>query len=154
MPVGPECSTPRSTTVSASCEHGPSEARSILAEHGDKAARAIMIEALADVGDMPQNREIAFARAELARAYMVAGSPDESISWADMVLRDPASVDPIVLLETLITKATSQIQLGVLIEAEVTLRGAIVVADRLGNPDGRPPRPEQPVRPARTGQPG
>ena len=43
-------------------------------------------------------------------------------------------MSPIVLVDTLITKATAQLQEGVLIEAEVTLRGAIVVADRLGDP--------------------
>ena len=50
------------------------------------------------------------------------------------MLRDPALVSPVVLVETLITKATAQLQEGVLIEAEVSLRGAIAVADRLGDP--------------------
>ncbi len=109
------------------------EARSMLAEHGDRAARALLEEAIAEVGDMPPSPEIAFARSELARAMMVAGSP-EAITWADSVLRDPALVSPVVLLDTLITKGTAQLQAGVLIEAEVTLRGAIAVADRLGDP--------------------
>ena len=39
-----------------------------------------------------------------------------------------------MLVETIITKATSQLNAGFLLEAEVGLRGAIVVADRLGEP--------------------
>ncbi len=130
------------------------EARSILAEHGDKAARAIMIEALADVGDMPQNREIAFARAELARAYMVAGSPDESISWADMVLRDPG------LRRSDRPARDAHHEGDVADPVGRAHRSGGHAAGRhrrrrpAGEPDGRPPRPEQPVRPARTGQPG
>ena len=62
----------------------------MLAEHGDKAARTLLEEALAEVADMPPSPDIAIARAELARALMVAGSP-EAITWADSVLRIPRS---------------------------------------------------------------
>ena len=109
------------------------EANTKLAEHGDRAALEILEAALAEVADLPPAPEIALAQSELARALMVAGSP-EAIGWADRVLRTPALVGPSVLVHTLITKATAQLNDGLLIEAEVGLRGAIVVADRLGDP--------------------
>ena len=64
---------------------------------------------------------------------MLTGDPD-AIFWADKVLADPTLVTPVVLVETLITRATAKLNAGSIVEAEVGLRGAIVVADRLGDP--------------------
>ena len=109
------------------------EARTALAEHGDRRAIEILRDALDDVADLPPSPEITLAWAELARALMLMADP-EAISWADKVLADPELVSPAMLVETIITKATSQMNAGFLLEAEVGLRGAIVVADRLGEP--------------------
>jgi class 3 adenylate cyclase len=108
------------------------EAAAMLAEHGDKKAIAILLGALGDVADLPPAAEIALAQSELARALMLSGST-EAVAWADKVLATPALVSANVLVETLITRATVQVQAGNLIEAEVGLRGAIAVADRLGD---------------------
>ncbi len=110
-----------------------SQANARLAEHGDRAALEILERALADVADLPPAPEIASAQSELARTLMLASSP-EAIAWADKVLRTPTLVSPLVLVETLITKATVQLNAGLLVEGEVGLRGAIAVADRLGDP--------------------
>ncbi len=109
------------------------EARTHLAEHGDKAAIEILRAGLAEVADLPPATEIALAQSELARALMIGGSP-EAIVWADKVLQSWTLVSPIVIIEVIITKATAQMNAGLLTEAEVGLRGAIVVADRLGDP--------------------
>jgi endoglucanase len=58
---------------------------------------------------------------------MITGS-SEAIEWADMVLRSPSLVTPIVLLEAIITKATAQLNAGLRTEAEVGLRGARTAA--------------------------
>ena len=100
---------------------------------GTGSAIEILRAALADVDDLPPAPEIALAQSELARALMLIADP-EAILWADKVLADPSLVTPIVLVETIITKATAQLNAGFLVEAEVGLRGAIVVADRLGDP--------------------
>ena len=103
-----------------------------LAEHGDRDAIAILEGALAEVSDLPPSAEIALAQSELARAHMVAGS-SQAIVWANMVLARPELVNAHVLVMTLITKGTAQINEGFLTEGEVVLRGAIIVADRLGD---------------------
>jgi hypothetical protein len=109
------------------------EAQALLAEHGDRGAIEILRDALADVADLPPSPEISLARSELARALMLTADP-EAIEWADKVLADPGLVSPVQLVHTIITKATSQLNAGFPLEAEVGLRGAIVVADRLGDP--------------------
>jgi len=109
------------------------EARIALAEHGDKLAIEILRAALADVADLPPSHEIALAWSELARALMLTADP-EAIAWADKVLAEPKLVTPVEMVQAIITKATSQLNAGFLVESEVGLRGAIVVADRLGDP--------------------
>ena len=106
----------------------------MLAEHGDQSAIAILREALADVADLPPSAEITHAQAELARALMVQGSP-EALVWCERVLENPQLTSQSVLVHTLITKGSALvISTGRTAEAEAVLRGAIVLADRLGEP--------------------
>jgi class 3 adenylate cyclase/tetratricopeptide (TPR) repeat protein len=104
-----------------------------LSEHGDRDAVAILERALADVADLPPSREIAWAQSELGRALMVAGSP-EALVWVDRAIENQSLLTPIQVVEALITKGTMLIQVDRFAEAEVLLRGAIVVADRFGDP--------------------
>ena len=109
-------------------------ARVMLAEHGDQSAIALMQEALADVADLPPAPEIVHAQAELARALMVQGSP-EALVWCERVLENPQLTTQSVLVHTLITKGSAlSISTGRTAEAEAVLRGAMVLADRLGEP--------------------
>ena len=104
-----------------------------LAQHGDQAATTILQRALADVADLPPSAEIADAQAELARALMIQGSAD-ALSWAERVLESPSVTNQSVLVNTLITKGTILLNRGRRTEAESVLRGAMVLADRLGEP--------------------
>jgi class 3 adenylate cyclase len=104
-----------------------------LAQHGDRAAIAILQQALADVEDLPASPEIVAAQSELARTLMVAGSP-EALAWCDRVLASAQLVGQTVVLQTLITKGAALIGMRRETEAEVVLRGAIVIADRMGDP--------------------
>jgi len=103
-----------------------------LAEHGDVAAVSILQTALDEVADLPPGPEIAFAQSEFARALMLS-SDKTAIDWADKVLARPDLVSPNVLLETSITRSTALLNAGRSIEAEIGLRGALVVADRMGD---------------------
>jgi class 3 adenylate cyclase/tetratricopeptide (TPR) repeat protein len=104
-----------------------------LSEHGDRDAVAILERALAEVEDLPPSTEIAWAQSELGRALMVAGSP-RALVWIDRAIENQSLLSPIQVVETLITKGSSLLQVGRFAEAEVLLRGAIVVADRIGDP--------------------
>jgi len=104
-----------------------------LGEHGDQTAIPILEAALADVTDLPPAPEIAAAQAELARALMIQGSP-EALAWCERVLASPHLVSQSVLVNTLITKGSALIGGGRDTEAEAVLRGAMVIADRLGEP--------------------
>ena len=110
------------------------QARVMLAEHGDQSAIVILQEALADVADLPPAPEIVNAQSELARALMVQGSP-EALVWCERVLENPQLTTQSVLVHTLITKGSAlSISTGRTAEAEAVLRGAMVLADRLGEP--------------------
>jgi hypothetical protein len=104
-----------------------------LAQHGDQLAITILQQALADVADLPPSAEIAYAQSELARALMIQGSPD-ALDWAERVLESPSVTNQSVLVHTLITKGASLLQGRRMTEAEAVLRGAMVLADRLGEP--------------------
>ncbi|HEX6655097.1 MAG TPA: adenylate/guanylate cyclase domain-containing protein [Candidatus Limnocylindria bacterium] len=104
-----------------------------LGEHGDQAAIAILREALGEIGDLPTAPEIVQAQSELARALMIEGSP-EALVWSDRVLESPAATTQDVLVSTLITKGSILMYLRRMTEAEAVLRGATVLADRLGDP--------------------
>jgi class 3 adenylate cyclase len=108
-------------------------AQSLLSQHGDRAATAILQQALADVDDLPPSPEIVTAQSELARTLMVAGSP-EALAWCDRVLASAQLVGQTVVVQTLITKGAALIGMRRETEAEVVLRGAIVIADRMGDP--------------------
>lgn len=105
-----------------------SEASSLLSAHQDQTAIALLERALADVADLPPSAEVAQAQSELARALMLAGSPD-AIVWSDRVLESSAVATTPVVLEAMITKGTALSNTGRATEAEVLLRGAIAVAD-------------------------
>ena len=110
------------------------QARVMLAEHGDQSAIALMQEALAEVADLPPAPEIVNAQSELARALMVQGSP-EALVWCERVLENPQLTSQSVLVHTLITKGSAlSISTARTAEAEAVLRGAMVLADRLGEP--------------------
>ena len=72
------------------------------------------------------------AQAELARALMVAGD-DAALTWSSRVLSAPEHLGGRDLIEALTTRGSALIQAGRTVEAEVILRGAIVVADRHGD---------------------
>ena len=103
-----------------------------LAEHGDVAALSILRGALDEVADLPPGPDIALAKSEYARALLLSADP-ASIGWADEVLARPDLVSPTVVLETSITRSTALLNIGRLDEGEIGLRGAVVVADRMGN---------------------
>ena len=103
-----------------------------LAEHGDVAALSILRGALDEVADLPPGPDIALAKSEYARALLLSADP-ASIGWADEVLARPDLVSPTVILETSITRSTALLNIGRLDEGEIGLRGAVVVADRMGN---------------------
>ena len=110
------------------------QARLMLAEHGDQTAIALLQEALAEVADLPPAPEMANAQSELARALMVQGSP-EALIWCERVLENPQLTSQSVLVNTLITKGSAlSISTARTAEAEAVLRGAMVLADRLGEP--------------------
>ena len=104
------------------------EGATLLSEHQDQTAIALLEQALADVADLPPAAEVADAQSELARALMLAGSPD-AILWSDRVLESSAVASTTVILEALITKGTALQNRGRATEAEVLLRGAAAVAD-------------------------
>jgi class 3 adenylate cyclase len=104
-----------------------------LAQHGDQLAATILQQALAAVADLPPSAEIADAQAELARALMIQGSPD-ALGWVERVLESPSVTNQSVLVNTLITKGATLVTRGRMTEAEAVLRGAMVLADRLGEP--------------------
>ena len=104
-----------------------------LSEHGDVAAIATLERALAEVADLPASRDIARAQSELGRALMIAGRGLDALTWIDRAIDNAAFLSNSDLLEALITRGTVLLQLGRVVECEVELRGAIVVADRSGN---------------------
>jgi len=109
-------------------------ARVMLSEHGDQSAIAILREALADVADLPPSSEVVHAQSEMGRALMVQGSP-EALVWCERVLENPQLSNLSVLVHTLITKGSAlSISTARTAEAEAVLRGAMVLADRLGEP--------------------
>ncbi|HEX3219902.1 MAG TPA: adenylate/guanylate cyclase domain-containing protein [Candidatus Limnocylindria bacterium] len=109
------------------------QAFSKLHEHGDVAAGDILRAALADVADLPSAPEIVEAQSEIARVLMLQTSP-ESLVWCDRVLEKPNAATPRVLVNTLITKGSILMMLGRSLESEAILAGAVVLADRLGEP--------------------
>ena len=109
------------------------QAQTKLAEHGDQAAITILQRALADVTDLPPSAEMASAQAELARTLMIQGSAD-ALVWCERVLENPRVTNQSVLVHTLITKGAILVATGRGTEAEAVLRGALAIADRLGEP--------------------
>jgi class 3 adenylate cyclase len=107
----------------------------LLSEHRDREAVSVLEEALADAEGLPRSAEIALAQGELARALMVAGDDAAAVTWTARVLAQSALLAPHEVLETLVTRGTALINAGAWTEAEVILRGAIVVADRTNDMD-------------------
>ncbi len=104
-----------------------------MSQHRDRPAVAILREALEEAADLPPSRERAEVEAQIARALMIQNVP-EAVEWADRVLASPAALDDQKLvLETLTTRGPALLTLGRWTEMEVTLRGAIAVAQRQGN---------------------
>jgi len=108
------------------------QATAYLASHGDRPAADLLRAALAEIGDHAPAADIAQAESELARALMLGGALAESVQWADRVLGSLSVADPRLILETLITKGSVLHGMGAIVEAEVVLRGALAVAERLG----------------------
>ncbi len=94
-------------------------------------AVAIFEEALVEGAAISDSAEYAAMLAELSRVYMMTGRSQESIATADRALTLAGShrlVRPVV--EALINKGTSMLQIGHFTEAAATLRGAAAEADR------------------------
>jgi len=108
------------------------EATVELSQHKDAHAIPLLERALADVDDLPPSREAAEAQAELARALMIAGRGG-AIELCDRVLAAPEVAGPNLLVEVMITKGTVLTNTPSVVEAEVLLRGALAVAERIGN---------------------
>ena len=94
-------------------------------------AVAIFEEALVEGAAISDSAEYAAMLAELSRVYMMTGRSQESIATADRALTLAGShqlVRPVV--EALVNKGTSMLQIGRVTEAAATLRGAAAEADR------------------------
>ena len=102
-----------------------------LSQHQDAHAIPLLEQALAEVEDLPPSREAADAQAQLARALMLAGRAG-AIELCDQVLAAPDVAGPDLLVEVMITKGTALITSSI-VEAEMLLRGALAVAERLDN---------------------
>lgn len=102
-----------------------------LSQHQDAHAIPLLERALAEVEDLPASREAAEAQAQLARALMIAGRAG-AIERCDQVLAAPDVAGPDLLVEAMITKGSVLANTPSFVEAEVLLRGALVVAERLG----------------------
>jgi tetratricopeptide (TPR) repeat protein len=96
-------------------------------------AVAIFEETLAEGADLADSAEFAALLAELSRVYMMTGRQAESVTTADRSLELGGRhqlVRPVV--EALINKGTSLMNLGRMTEAAAMLRGAAAEADRHG----------------------
>ncbi len=96
-------------------------------------AVTILEEAMAEGADLAESAEYAALLAELSRVYMMTGRHEEAISTADQSLSlagRNAAARPVV--EALINKGTSLLNLGRVTEAAALLRGAAAEADRHG----------------------
>jgi tetratricopeptide (TPR) repeat protein len=109
------------------------QAKVHMAEHGEKPAIAILRPALDAVSDLEPTEDIVRAQAELGRALMVGGEYAESVVWCNRVLAAPTVASETELVEAMITKGTALSADGFMLEGEVLLRGAIEIADRMGN---------------------
>jgi class 3 adenylate cyclase len=108
------------------------QAYSHMAEHAERPAITLLrpaLEAAVDLGALP---EVVAAQAELARALMIGGEPEESITWCDRVLATPDAATDEQLTEVLITKGTVLTNTARVREGEVLLRGAMYVAQHHG----------------------
>ena len=101
-------------------------------EHREMLSIELLRPALDEVAHLPSGPEVSDARAELARALMLNGAALEAVAMCDLVLTSHATVSNERLVDVLITKGTALATTTVLVEAEVLLRGAMEVADRLG----------------------
>lgn len=108
------------------------EAAVELSQHQDAHAIPLLERALAEVEDLSASREAAEAQAQLARALMIAGRAG-AIERCDQVLAAPDVAGPDLLVEVMITKGSVLTNTQSAVEAEVLLRGALAVAERLGN---------------------
>jgi len=108
------------------------QATTYLASHADRPAVSLLRSALEEVADLPPSAESVSAQAELARALMLSGDP-EAIDWADRVLGSLQVVTPKIIVETLITKGSALQTRRAMLEAEVVMRGALAVAERVGD---------------------
>ncbi len=109
-----------------------SEATLELSQHQDAHAIPLLERALAEAADLPPSRETAEAQAELARALMISGHGG-AIEWCDRVLAAPDVAGPELLVSVMITKGTVLAHTSSVVEAEMLLRGAVAVAERIGN---------------------
>ncbi len=76
----------------------------------------------------------AAAFAELARVYMLTDRNAEAVEMADKALRAAATLrETEVIVEALVTRGPAIADAGRIDEAEATLRGAIILADRNGH---------------------
>ena len=89
--------------------------------------------ALADLGELPDDAELARLAAELARALMMNGDPSRSIEMTDRALVAAARADlgPLIA-EALVTRGSSLSNVGRGREAAAVLTGAAALADAMG----------------------
>ena len=105
-----------------------------MSQHRDRPAVVLMREALDEAADLPPSVEHVEAEAQMARALMIQGASAEALEWADRVLQNPAAIaDDRLVLHVLVTKGTLLLALKRTREAEVVLRGAIGVAEAVGD---------------------
>ncbi len=103
-----------------------------LSDHRDHDATAILEPALAEVADLPPSREAAVAQGELSRVFMLRADP-RAVHWADAALASARLLEPSDVVEILVNKGSSLAGGDRSAEGEVLLRGAINVAERIGD---------------------
>jgi class 3 adenylate cyclase/predicted ATPase len=103
-----------------------------LYDRRDRDAVAVMEEAIGRASELEGTVELAYAHAQLARAYMIGDQDELAVTWADRALAaagpGPESVRLVLGAST--TKGPSLLRLGRWHEAKIILRGAIDLAER------------------------
>ncbi|MDL2335040.1 MAG: hypothetical protein QFC55_03285, partial [Chloroflexota bacterium] len=108
------------------------QASTHMGEHAERPAITLLRPALEAAKDLGATPEVVAAQAELGRALMIGGEPEEAITWCDRVLATPDAATDEQLTEVLITKGTALTNTTRVREGEVLLRGAMYVAEQRG----------------------
>jgi tetratricopeptide (TPR) repeat protein len=107
--------------------------RSLIFFHNEDEAVEVLRHAVQEAEPLGEVPELGATYAELARSYMLRNMFEDAIEAADRALSLGARLPtPATVVEALVTKGTSLLGVGRVVEAQAVLRGAIVMADRIG----------------------